>query len=231
MGSERMGSTTIVVAAFNEGEVVGKVVSELVALGYRVVVVDDCSSDETSQIAATAGATVLRHVVNLGQGAALQTGMQYAVSTGAQFVVTFDADGQHQAADVGMMVEQLALGDFDVVLGSRFVGGAAAVNIPGWRRLVLRIATVISRSTTGLNLTDTHNGLRAFTAQAASKLEITQNRMAHASQILSQIAGLKLRYREWPVKIVYTEYSLKKGQRLSNAFNVVWESLFGFFRL
>jgi hypothetical protein len=141
--------------------------------------------------------------------------------------MTFDADGQHRPDDLPALLAPLEAGECDVVLGSRFLVRGSAVRIPLARRLLLRVATVVTRLSTGLRLTDTHNGLRAFTAPAAAQIEITQNGMAHASEILSQIAARKLRYREVPVTVTYTKYSLTKGQSMLNSVDIFWESIRG----
>lgn len=220
----------VVIPAYNEGEVIRRVVDGLLELNYSVVVVDDCSRDQTLGVLKNTQAHLLRHAVNLGQGAALQTGISYALKMGARIIVTFDADGQHQASEIVAMVAPIAARECDATLGSRFLSKQTLSNVPKIRSLVLKLATLFTRLTSGLELTDTHNGFRAFSAEAASKIYLRQNRMAHASEILSQIAQHKLNYREVPVTIVYSEYSLKKGQKLSNSLNIVWDSALGFIR-
>jgi polyprenyl-phospho-N-acetylgalactosaminyl synthase len=203
-------SLWIVCAAYNEARTISGVVSELRHAGYQVVVVDDGSNDGTRHLAAAAGANVITHPINLGQGAALQTGIEYALAQGADAIVTFDADGQHRVSDIARLVEQA-----DFALGSRFLG--QTYNLPWLRRWVLRAATVFTRLTTGLSLTDSHNGLRALTRRGACAIRLRQNRMAHASEIVSEIARSRLPYVEVPVTIEYTAYSLAKGQRLGDS--------------
>lgn len=215
-----------VIPAYNEGERIGEVVAEVVSVG-RAVVVDDGSADDTGAIARRAGAHVLSMPINRGQGAALQTGLDYALSQGAKALVTFDSDGQHRVEDALRMVERLDRDALDIVLGSRFLG--EAINITAAKRLVLRAATLFTNVSTGLRLTDTHNGLRAMTREAAMKIELTQDRMAHASEFLSIIAERKLRYAEEPVTIIYSDYSMAKGQRLSNSVNILEELMMGRF--
>ena len=172
--------------------------------------------------------SLLRHVTNLGQGAALQTGITYALKfPSTRYIVTFDADGQHQASDIHRLVRACDDGGYDVALGSRFMSGGQAANITFSRRWVLKLAILLTRLTTGLKLSDTHNGLRAFTRQAASRMTITQNGMAHASEILNQIAALHLRYVEVPVTISYSPYSVGKGQSFWNSINILWELILG----
>lgn len=215
--------TWFVVPAFNEAEKVGEVVSCVQARGYSVVVIDDGSGDHTADVALTAGAHVLRHLVNRGQGAALQTGLEYALRSGAKAIVTFDSDGQHGLDDAEQMLDVLGTSDVDIVLGSRFKG--RALHMSRVRRVVLSAAVIFTRLTTGLALSDTHNGLRVISRQAAAKINLRQDRMAHASELLSIIASEKMKYIEHPVTITYTEYSMRKGQRLSNAVRII-EDLF-----
>lgn len=219
------GSVWIVIPAFNEGAVIGDVARSVLERYSNVVVVDDGSKDETWRIARDAGAAVVRHPINLGQGAALQTGVEYAVLRGADLIVTFDGDGQHQVDDIATMIREIQRTNSDVALGSRFLG--RTVGLPWARRLVLKAAVVFTWVTTGLKLTDAHNGLRVLSRNAVKKLEMYQDGMAHASEIISNIASNHLRFVEVPVTIVYTEHSLRKGQKLSNLFSIIGEILSG----
>jgi len=211
----------IVIPAYNEGTVIGNVVRSVCATYSHVVVIDDCSIDNTGNEALASGATILRHPINLGQGAALETGIRYALSKGAKAIVTFDSDGQHQVEDISVLIERQSETKADVVIGSRFLGHAS--DIPGLRRFVLKMAVVFTRITSGIRLTDAHNGLRLLMRSAAEKIRIRQNRMAHASEIIEKIGVLGLQVAEAPVTILYTEYSLAKGQKLSNALNILME--------
>jgi polyprenyl-phospho-N-acetylgalactosaminyl synthase len=222
--AEVVHSTWVVIPAYNEQGSIRGVVTDLLTQGYHVAVVDDGSSQMLEDAVRGLGCFVLRHAINLGQGAALQTGIAFALQQGARYVVTFDADGQHQSSDIPALLEPLVRGHAQVALGSRFLAGGRAVNIPASRRLLLRAATAFTRLTTGLALTDTHNGLRAFNRAAAAELRITQNGMAHASQILDEVKAHRWAFCEVPVTLLYTEYSQRKGQRASNAVNILWES-------
>jgi polyprenyl-phospho-N-acetylgalactosaminyl synthase len=215
----------VVIAAHNEETAIVQVVRRLAACGYRILVVDDGSDDSTLEAAIASGATALRHPINLGQGAALQTGIEYAIAAGAEIIATFDADGQHRAGDIAVLVNALVREQADFALGSRFLG--QTVRLPIMRRLMLRAATLFTRLVTGLRLTDTHNGLRAMTRRGAASIRLRQNRMAHASEILSQIACSHLRYVEAPVTIEYTPYSLAKGQGLGDSLMIVSDLLLG----
>lgn len=219
MSADHDKSVWAVVAAYNEAPAIGRVVADLVRHRYAVVVVDDGSVDDTGRRARAAGAKVITHPVNLGQGAALQTGIQFAVRKGADYIVTFDADGQHRASDIETLLESLKQHCVDFALGSRFLGHAPAM--PLARRALLKAATWFTRLATGLRLTDTHNGLRAMTRRGASRIMLRQNRMAHASELLHQIARSSLGYVEVPVTIEYSAYSLAKGQRLSDSLRIL----------
>ena len=206
---------------------IAEVVRQLQAVCPNVVVVDDGSTDATGDEALSAGAAVVSHAFNLGQGAALQTGVEYALGRGAEYVATFDADGQHHASDLVHMIATLRREPVDVILGSRFLGHAESM--PTSRRLLLRAAVLMSRLTTGVTLTDAHNGLRVMTAEAARQIHLSQNRMAHASELVSQIGRLGLRVSEVPVTISYTRYSLEKGQRLTDSLRILLDLLAGWF--
>jgi glycosyltransferase involved in cell wall biosynthesis len=210
---------------YNEATVVGSVIADLRTQFPHVVCVDDGSTDRSAAIARAAGAVVVRHPVNLGQGAALQTGIEYALQDPElAAVVTFDADGQHRVDDAAAMLGRVLSGEADVVLGSRFLEGSVEVS---WlKRLVLRTAAWQSRLSTGLRLTDAHNGLRVFSAPVAARINLTQNRMAHASELIHQFAELRPVLVEHPVNIVYTEYSKAKGQSLLNGVNILTDLFF-----
>ncbi len=211
----------VVIPAYNEAQSIAGVIRDLRRRVPNVVVVDDGSVDATLRVARRTGAKVLRHRVNLGQGAALQTGITYALRQGAGRIGTFDADGQHRCEDMFAALEALEVADCEIVLGSRFLVDADAV--PMVRRWLLRAAVLFTRGMSGLAVTDAHNGLRALSRRAATELSLKNTRMAHASELLDQIARTRLPYRELPVRIVYTDYSLSKGQRSSAALRVLFD--------
>jgi glycosyltransferase involved in cell wall biosynthesis len=212
----------LVIPMFNEGFVIAEVVATARTRFSRIVCVDDGSSDGCHEMARTAGAEVVRHPVNLGQGAAIETGIAHALRDPAvRYIVTFDADGQHSVDDAAAMVLRAERDDLQVVLGSRFLGSTE--NMSGGRRALLRGAVRFTRMTTGLRLTDAHNGLRVLRRDAAQDVKLRLPGMSHASEILTLIARNRWTYAEHPVRIAYTDYSRAKGQRGYNALNIVFE--------
>jgi polyprenyl-phospho-N-acetylgalactosaminyl synthase len=217
----------LVMPLYNEAAVIADVVGEARSVFPKIVCVDDGSRDGSAERAEQAGAAVVRHPVNLGQGAALQTGFDYALGDPSmRYVVTYDADGQHQIHDVEVMLERIRQGDVRVVFGSRFLDERTEAGT--MKRLVLRAAIAYTNLTTGTRLTDAHNGLRVLHRDVVERLDITQNRMAHASEIVSQIGAMRFEdkqvtYAEEPVHILYTDYSKAKGQSLWNAVNILAE--------
>jgi polyprenyl-phospho-N-acetylgalactosaminyl synthase len=218
-------SAWVVIPAYREARVVRGVVEQVRDICPHVIVVDDGSGDETGAEALAGGATVLTHAVNLGQGAALETGIEFALNEGADYIFTFDADGQHDPGSLTALMDVMRLTGADVVLGSRRLGRVEAM--PAVRRAMLGLAVIFTRVHSGLGVSDTHNGLRLFTGAAARRIRITQPRMAHASEILAQIGALKLRFEEAPVTVRYTEYSLSKGQKISGMFRVLADIFYG----
>ena len=217
-----MQDTWFVVPLFNEGQVIADVVKDVLTTFPNVVCIDDGSSDDSAAAAQAAGAVVVRHPVNLGQGAALQTGFEYALSQpGMRWVVTFDADGQHQVSDVQAMLAKAEAEDLQVVFGSRFLDDRTDAG--ALKRVVLQLAVAYTNLTTRTKLTDAHNGLRVISRDVVARLSITQNRMAHASEQVAQIGALDVRYGESPVHVLYTDYSRSKGQSLWNAVNILAE--------
>jgi len=214
----------LVVPVYNEAPVIADVVREVRATFPNVVCVDDGSKDRSADQIRLSGAHLVRHPVNLGQGAAIQTGIDYArAQPGAQLFVTFDADGQHQVKDVERMVERLRHEPLDIVLGTRFHGDID--HIPFLKRFVLKTVVLLSPALRKLKLTDAHNGLRAFNRTVAEGMNITLNGMGHASQIVELIAHEEWRVAEEPVTILYTEYSMAKGQSLINGVNILFDAL------
>ncbi len=215
----------IVVPAYNEASVIGDVITDIRSVFDHVVCVDDGSKDDTGDLALHAGAHVVSHPVNLGQGAAIQTGVEYARSRpGAQVFATFDADGQHRLKDVIAMIDRLSADDVDMVVGTRFAEPSAN-QPPLLKRIILRAAALLSPSSRQFRLTDAHNGLRVFNKKVADGLNITMSGMSHASEFITLAVENHWRIAEEPVEIIYTDYSKSKGQPLLNGVNIVFDGL------
>src|SRR5689334_7390945 len=226
-----MGTEThvvcVVIPAFDEAAVIGEVVADVRSVFDHVVCVDDGSTDGTGEIARRAGTHLVRHPVNLGQGAAIQTGVEYARrQPDAQIFATFDADGQHRVKDLAAMVDRLLVGDVDVVVGTRF-GTQHVARPPLIKRIVLQTAARLSRRGRRLGLTDTNNGLRVFNKKVADRLDITMSGMSHANEFIMLIDETHWRVAEEPIEVLYTAYSMSKGQPLLNGVNIIFD---GFLR-
>ncbi len=196
----------IIIPAYNEEKTIGSVISNLKKHKYhKIVVVNDNSKDKTEEISLRNGATVLTHKLNRGQGAALATGNEYALRNGAEIIVHFDADGQMQAEDIPAMINPLIKKEADITMGSRFLGKAS--NIPTSKKIILFLGRVFLRTFFGVKLTDSQCGFRALSRKGAQSIEIKQDKMEHASEILIEVFQKKLKYKEIPVTIKYTEYS------------------------
>jgi glycosyltransferase involved in cell wall biosynthesis len=221
-GTSEFDDVWVVIPVYNEGSVIADVVAGLLPTFPNVVCVDDGSRDDSAECILRTAAHLVRHPVNLGQGAALQTGLQYALmQERSEYFVTFDADGQHRVEDAAELVRAVKDGGADVALGSRFLTGA--VQVPWTKRAMLKTVAALSPAARRLQLTDAHNGLRVLNRAAASQLRITMNGMAHASEIVDYLARSELEVTEVPVTVLYTDYSKAKGQSLINGVNILFD--------
>jgi glycosyltransferase involved in cell wall biosynthesis len=220
-----------VVPNYNERGRIGAVVRALLPRVQRVIVVDDGSSDGSAEEARAAGADVVQHVLNRGQGAALKTGTVFAVSEGADVIVHFDADGQHDPEAIPTLTAPIIEGRADVVFGSRFLG-VTSVGMPFSRRVLLAAARQFSSIVLGIprHVSDPQSGMRALTPAAAESIDFMQDRMAHCSEILRNAYASELRCVEVPIKVRYTAETLAKGQKAADAFKIVWQLLLGAFQ-
>ncbi len=205
-----MEKRVIVIPAYNEEKTIGDTVRGALHAADRVLVVDDGSSDRTSEIASAAGAVVVRHAVNRGLGGALGTGIEGALRLGADAVVTMDADGQHRAEDAKAAFERLAEGDVDFVIGSRMLEGKG--NMPARRRFAQLLGNALTYVLFRKWVSDSQSGLRGMTRHAAERIRIRSSRMEVSSEFVKEIVDKKLRLAEIPIEAIYTEYSLSKGQ-------------------
>ena len=216
----RSGNTVVIVPAYNESVSAAAVCNDLVDAGYQVVVVDDGSYDDTAAALHGLPVYLLKHEINLGQGAALQTGISFALTLNVDYFVTFDADGQHHSPDIIPMLQLLQEKQLAVIFGSRFLSDAVT-NISVARKFILWVARYVNFLFTGLLLSDAHNGIRVFTREAATKIRLQENRMAHATEFLLEVKKHRLPYAEFPVTVKYTRYSKRKGQKLFHGFKIL----------
>jgi glycosyltransferase involved in cell wall biosynthesis len=200
----------VVIPAYNEERTITGVIRGLHRQGLTsLIVIDDGSSDHTAELAFQEGAILLRHVLNRGLGGALGTGIKAALHLGAEVIVTFDADGQHDPNDVPRLLEPITKGDADVVIGSRMLD---PLGMPYQRCVANWIANVVTYLLFGTWTTDSQSGLRAFSSQAAARMRIMTRGMEVSSEIIAETVKNRLRRQEVPVKAIYTDYSLSKGQ-------------------
>lgn len=223
----RLEDAWLVIPLYQEEQVIAGVLHEALDVFPNIVCVDDASGDRSARIAQEAGVVVVRHPINLGQGAALQTGIDYVLAaTDAQegaFLVTFDADGQHRVQDAAAMVQRAREEGLGAVFGSRFLDDRTR---PGLlKKIILKAAVWLTNQQTGMKLTDAHNGLRVLRRDAAQALSLHQNRMAHATEIVLQLGRTRLPWAEHPVHVLYTDYSKAKGQSLINSVNILVDSI------
>ena len=213
----------VVMPAYNENGMVRQTTESLLQQGIlTVIIVDDGSDTPVIHLVNDLPVIVLRHKVNLGQGAALQSGFSHAKKLNADILITFDADGQHDVQDIAALVAPILRREADVVLGSRFLPGGDA-DLSFSKKMVIQLARLINFLLSGALLSDAHNGFRALNRQALQQIELTENGMAHASEILFETRRHKLRYCEVPVHIRYTDYSKQKGQSAWDSIKILFD--------
>jgi glycosyltransferase involved in cell wall biosynthesis len=191
------------------------------------VVLDDGSTDGTSRIAEEKGAVVLTHLINRGLGGALKTLFAYARKSQYDLLVTFDADGQHEGKDIENMIRLLLTKQTDVVIGSRWLEKAAA---PFLRKLVNSFANILTYFIFGIWSTDTQSGLRAFNKRAISTINLQSDGMEVSSEFFKEIYRNRLTVKEISIKPIYTDYSRKKGQKISNGPSVLFQLMVKFLK-
>lgn len=217
-------SIHIVIPAKDEATRIGRVIRAVRAAGFdEIVVVDDGSRDATARVAAAEGATVLTHLINLGAGAATQTGIEYALERGADIIVTLDGDNQHYAEDIERLLAELQQQELEVVLGSRFLERQS--DIPTERVWYNRIANLLTALITGLHVSDSQSGMKAFRAGFARRLDFTFNGYEFCTEFIHLMRHHRAPYAEVPIRVRYTEETMRKGQSLVNGMRMVFRFL------
>ncbi|MFA5188468.1 MAG: glycosyltransferase family 2 protein [Patescibacteria group bacterium] len=211
----------IIIPAHNEQENIFGVIKSVQELTPNIVIVNDASTDRTGDIVKALNCYMLEHMVNRGQGAALQTGTEFALANGAEIIVHFDADGQMQAKDIYRIINPILDRQAEIVFGTRFLGKKS--KMPWTKKyFILKPAIIFNWFFTGIKLSDAHNGFRALSRKAAETIKITQDNMAHATEILDQVRAHDLNYTEVPVEIVYNQY----GQKFTSGFKIIRDLIF-----
>lgn len=224
MSDQSKLKVAVIMPAYNEGSVIESVVKDLQKTlsqedySFKIIVVDDGSKDESAKLAEEAGAYVIRHVLNTGTGGATATGLSYAQQEGFDIASTFDADGQHDPRDLAKGIGLMRAGDCDLLIGSRLIdaGGMSKVKVLGNRGL-----SFITYVIFGINVTDSQSGLRVFSRKALDKLKWKTAGYEFCSEMLWRARQQGLVIKEFPIRAIYTEYSIGKGQNNWNAVNII----------
>lgn len=214
----------ILVPAFNEGKVIRQILSDLLTEFSNVIVVNDGSSDNTIEEIEDLEIILLNHEINLGVGAAVQTGFDYVEKiSSSHAVITFDADGQHCIDDAVSIAKAIKTCDEEIIFGSRFIEHEK--NIPFIKRIILKVIAFFTQKVTGIKLTDAHNGLKAYKVSAIKKLKLQFSGYSYESELIAEVAKKNINYKELSTNVKYTEYSVKKGQKLSNGLLIIEDLL------
>lgn len=224
----KINQTFVIIPVYNESKTLIKVIKNLKKKFRNIVCVDDGSNDNIYYEIEKEKIFYLRHEINLGQGAALQTGINFAKKKGGNYFITFDGDGQHKVKDAYNMTRLIVKNNFDIILGSRFE--KKNNSIPWSRKIILKIGIIITRLLSNLKITDVHNGLRVFNLKFANKLKIVENRMSHPSDFLENITKNNFKYSEYPTNIIYSKYSIAKGQKNINSLNIFFDMIIRFLK-
>lgn len=214
----------LVIPAYNEGAVVGKVIADLKKVfaksgyDYQIILVDDGSKDKTAKIGQEAGVFVINHILNTGSGGATATGLSYAQVNGFDIAATLDADGQHSAKSVLAGVTKMEKGDYDLLIGSRLIDAAGMSRV---KQLGNKGLTFITYLLFGVKITDSQSGLRIFSKRALNELRWKTAGYEFCSEMLWRAKQLGMIIGEYPIQAIYTEYSQAKGQNNWNGFNIV----------
>jgi|SRR5680860_1515279 len=205
-----------IIPAYNEAKNINEVIKRVGPFVDEIVVIDDGSTDELALSARQAGATVLKHSINRGQGAALQTGNEYALKNGADIIIHFDADNQFQAEEIPELIAPIESGQAEAVLGSRFLSKKS--DLPALKKnLIMPLARLINRIFFNIRLSDPQSGFRVLSRAAIQKISIKNDRMAHCSEILQQLFKNKIKTIEVPITVIYHEF----GQKFSGGVRII----------
>lgn len=213
----------VILPAYNEGEVIADVldgvkreVQKIENIKVKLVVIDDGSTDKTALIAEKKGAEVLKHIINRGLGGALKTGLEYAKLKNQDMVVTMDSDGQHNPGDIKKLINPIINKKADVVIGIR-----QKKLMPWDRKIITWFSSWLTFFFFKIYFSDTQSGFRVFNKKAIQNIKLKTQQMEVSSEFFAEIKKHRLRLKELPIKVIYTQYSRAKGQKNLNAFNVL----------
>jgi glycosyltransferase involved in cell wall biosynthesis len=212
----------VLIPSYNESAIIKKTVNQLRKHFTNIIVINDGSTDNSREILEKLDIVVINHPYNLGQGASIVTGINYIVSRKIDFFITFDADGQHRTEDALLLAKKIKSNKFDIIFSSRFLNSNS--NVPRFKRMLLKTALHFTNIITNMNLTDTHNGLKAFKSEAFKDLNLTIPRYGFETELIFWVSDNKLIYTESSAEITYSKYSMQKGQSLLNAF-IIFEDI------
>lgn len=213
-----------IIPAYHEEKNIKKVIEEVLNFVDFLVVIDDGSADKTYEMAMEVKSDklqVLRHPINLGQGAALQTGNDYALKNKADVIVHFDADGQFKAEEIEKLVQVLLDEDLDIVFGSRFLEIESDLPLTK-KRLIMPLARLFNHTFFSIKTKDPQSGFRVFKSSIAKQIEIENNRMAHCTEILAKAHQKKLKIKEVAITVLYPDF----GQKFSGGFKIIKDLFF-----
>jgi glycosyltransferase involved in cell wall biosynthesis len=209
--------TLVALPAYNEEKVIAKVINDIKKEGYTdILVVDDCSKDDTSQRALNAGALVLRHPINRGAGGATATAIEYAKREKYDILVLMDSDGQHSPKDIKKLIKEIK--NYDIIIGSRMI---EPKGMPLSRRILNSGGSLLTWGLFGLYVKDSQSGFKVLGRKAIEKINITYDRFEFCSEMIGEIYSKKLKYKEIPIKVIYTDHSIAKGQSFKNGIKMI----------
>ena len=232
INSEFTKDVYLVVPAFNEEKTVSQIIEGIADKGYNVILVNDGSKDKTLKLAIESKRKypnqifVVSHVINRGLGAALKTGMVVALNKGAKYIITFDADGQHEIEDIPKVCKPLQDGEADVVIGAR-----PFEDMPISKSFANIIMNALTLIFYGRKVKDSQSGLRAFTAHAADVINIVSRGYGVSSEFIKEISDKNLRLAEVTITTIYTPETQNKGTDAIVGLKILTKMVIDLFRI
>ena len=215
--------TVAVIPTYNAGRTISKIVQETKKYVDRVIVVDDCSSDDTAKIVQRLDVEYLLHSKNRGQGAATRTGMKIAIGLGANIIVTLDSDGQHEPSEIPQILKPILEDKADMVIGARFIN---KTRVPCYRKFGIDLINWLYNVHNGKKLTDTQSCFRAYTKQLIEKFIIEEDSFGFSTEVLTKIKKMKARMVEVPVSCIY--HNLEQDSTMNpikHGLEVAWKTI------